>query len=175
VPTEAENAVREAPLSVASDRSTVKTVLRRLQGTDSGPITDILAIEEPLELQLGFGAVDQRQMKSISVTMRTPGNDFELAVGFLMTEGVIKDAADIAEIVYVSGRTENSSASQDRSESAILPYQPERNIVRLELQPDVTVSLANLERNFYTTSSCGICGKASLLALRTVCPAPECQ
>jgi formate dehydrogenase assembly factor FdhD len=109
-------------------------------------------------------------MKSISVTMRTPGNDFELAVGFLMTEGVIRDAADIAEIVYVSGRTGNTSVSQEQSESAILPYQPERNIVRLELQPEVPVSLANLERNFYTTSSCGICGKASLLALRTVCP-----
>jgi FdhD protein len=170
VPIEAENAVREAPLSVAGDRSTVKTALRRLQGADSRLITDILAVEEPLELQLGFGAVDQRQMKSISVTMRTPGNDFELAVGFLMTEGVIRDAADIAEIVYVSGRTGNTSVSQEQSESAILPYQPERNIVRLELQPEVPVSLANLERNFYTTSSCGICGKASLLALRTVCP-----
>ena len=52
----------------------------------------------------------------------------------------------------------------------VMQYQPERNIVRVELEPDVTVSMANLERNFYTTSSCGICGKASLLALRTVCP-----
>ena len=56
------------------------------------------------------------------------------------------------------------------TEGLVLPYQPERNIVRVDLEPDVLVSLSNLERNFYTTSSCGICGKASLLALRTVCP-----
>ena len=55
-------------------------------------------------------------------------------------------------------------------DAAVLPYQPERNIVQVKLAPDVSVSMANLERNFYTTSSCGICGKASLLALRTVCP-----
>jgi FdhD protein len=57
-----------------------------------------------------------------------------------------------------------------KSKKSALPYQPRRNIVRVELAADVEVSLANLERNFYTTSSCGICGKASLLALQTVCP-----
>jgi FdhD protein len=53
----------------------------------------------------------------------------------------------------------------------LCPINPRKNVVRVELAPDVKVSLANLERNFYTTSSCGICGKASLLALQTVCPA----
>src|SRR5258705_4300798 len=59
---------------------------------------------------------------------------------------------------------------EPRDCGAALPYQPRRNIVRIELAPDVSVSLAHINRNFYTTSSCGICGKASLLALRSVCP-----
>src|SRR5258705_7949565 len=59
---------------------------------------------------------------------------------------------------------------EPRDCGAALPYQPRRNIVRIELAPDVSVSLAHINRNFYTTSSCGICGKASLLALQTVCP-----
>jgi FdhD protein len=127
-----------------------------------------------LEIQLCYGTADARRIKSISVTMRTPGHDFELAAGFLMTEGVVSDSADISEIFYASGRPNSAdSPPQDlnKSDDLILPYQPERNVVRVELVPDVSVSLANLERNFYTTSSCGICGKASLLALRTVCPA----
>ena len=90
-----------------------------------------------------------------------------------MTEGVVRDSADISEIFYASGRSgvaEPLPRDVNESDDLILPYQPERNIVRIELSADVPVSLANLERNFYTTSSCGICGKASLLALRTVCP-----
>jgi FdhD protein len=58
-------------------------------------------VEEPLGIQLGYGTADARHIKSISVTMRTPGHDFELAAGFLMTEGVVRDSADIGEIFYV--------------------------------------------------------------------------
>jgi FdhD protein len=161
----------------AADRSISKTVVCRFTGVDVHDQLDILAVEEPLEIQLGYGPVAGRKVKSISVTMRTPDYDFELAAGFLMTEGVVRDVDDVAEIRYISGppvgdNLETSSREQrSLSESTeILPYQPERNIVRVELAPDVEVSMANLERNFYTTSSCGICGKASLLALRTVCP-----
>jgi len=116
--------------------------------------------------------LNSRRLKSISVTMRTPGHDFELAAGFLMTEGVVRDSAEIERIRYVAARPTPVEAADERSQegSAVLQYQAERNVVRVELLPDVSVSLANLERNFYTTSSCGICGKASLLALRTVCP-----
>jgi FdhD protein len=151
-------------------RAFVATRIRKVRGHFSDSSEDTLAVEEPLEIQLGYGPAGARATKSISVTMRTPGYDFELAAGFLMTEGVVRDSADIEEIVYApEGKREPASDHDDTG--TILPYQPGRNIVRVELAPDVTVSLANLERNFYTTSSCGICGKASLLALQTVCPA----
>jgi len=85
-----------------------------------------------------------------------------------MTEGVIRDVSDIEQIVHP---TDNLATEPgDGYRRSALPYRPERNIVRVELAPEVKLSLANLERNFYTTSSCGICGKASLLALQTVCP-----
>jgi len=129
---------------------------------------DAVVVEEPLEIQLVYGAADHRKAKSISITMRTPGNDVELAAGFLMTEGVIQTANDIEQIAY---------ARHPLSESAQFPLIPDtskpnskHNIVRADLAANVTVGLASLQRNFYTTSSCGICGKASLLALRTVCP-----
>ncbi len=108
-------------------------------------------------------------MKSISVTMRTPGHDFDLAAGFLMTEGVVRDVNDIDHIFYTSHKI-MQDIEEGRRTLTTLPYRPEKNIVRVELSTSATVSLANLERNFYMTSSCGICGKASLLALQTVCP-----
>jgi FdhD protein len=100
--------------------------------------------------------------------MRTPGNDFDLAAGFLMTEGVIRDANDIRQIT-----NDGDSLSEDNPPAQVMgSLKPgsKQNVVRVELGTDVEVSMANLQRNFYTTSSCGICGKASLLALRTVCP-----
>jgi FdhD protein len=155
------------------DRSTVETFVSRFVGEEPRIAADVIAVEEPLEIQLAYGPSDARRVKSISVTMRTPGHDFELAAGFLMTEGVIADSLDIGDIFYTSGRSDvidPLSQPIHSTEGLILPYQPERNIVRVDLEPDVLVSLSSLERNFYTTSSCGICGKASLLALRTVCP-----
>src|ERR1700730_3286330 len=153
-----------------SGRAVVETSVERVTGLDSRQAEDSLAVEEPLEIQLAYGPADARAMRSISVTMRTPSYDFELAAGFLMTEGVVRDVNDIDEIVYAA---ENNAPIpgeiQDRNSA--LPYEPRKNVVRVELAPDVEVSLANLERNFYTASSCGICGKASLLALRIVCPA----
>jgi FdhD protein len=100
--------------------------------------------------------------------MRTPGNDFDLAAGFLMTEGVIQDPNDIEQIAY-AGQPFTEEKSSPRTMDA-LKLGSRQNIVRVDLGTDVAVSLATLQRNFYTTSSCGICGKASLLALRTVCP-----
>ena len=127
-------------------------LVERYDGAQFESTPDVLAVEEPLEIRLAFGPAEARRVKPISVTMRTPGNDAELAVGFLMTEGVVRDEDDIDAVVTVE-------AGEDTG-----------NIVRVELAAHVEVNMAGLERNFYTTSSCGICGKASLLALRSVCP-----
>lgn len=110
---------------------------------------DMLAAEEPLEMRMSFYDSGHRMQKSISITMRTPGNDFELVTGFLFTEGIIKSVNDIDAIKHCNGLHEN--------------------LVRIELKDDVEVELARLERNFYTTSSCGVCGKSSIEAVKTIC------
>src|SRR6202040_277949 len=96
----------------------------RVTGFASQTVEEMLAVEEPLEIQLGYGAAQSLAVNSISVTMRTPGNDFELAAGFLMTEGVVRDVNDIGRIAYAAVGT----------------------VVRVDLSADVTVSLSNLER-----------------------------
>jgi FdhD protein len=150
-------------------RALVSVMAERVTGFTSQTAEETLAVEEPLEIQLGYGAAESRAVKSISVTMRTPGYDFDLAAGFLMTEGVVRDVNEIERIAY-AGTGNIDEPAENSTAGAVLPYQPRKNIVRVELATDVTVSLANLQRNFYTTSSCGICGKASLLALQSVCP-----
>jgi FdhD protein len=159
----------ESPADSETSRALHQVTIEKVSGLNSSQTQDTLAVEEPLEIQLAYGAPGARSVKSISVTMRTPGHDFDLAAGFLMTEGVVRDPNDIDQIVYAAGSISEIPAADNASQSS-LPYQPTKNVVRVELAPDVVVSLANLERNFYTTSSCGICGKASLLALQTVCP-----
>lgn len=133
----------------SAGRSVIETPVRSVTGIESVDGTETLVVEEPLEIQIAYGRVSERVVKQISVTMRTPGADFEMAAGFLLTEGVVRDANDISRI----------AAAGDGGD-----------MVRVELAPDVEINLPSLERNFYTTSSCGICGKASLLALRTVSP-----
>jgi FdhD protein len=152
-----------------TNRAAQQVAIEKVTGLNSHHAEDTLAVEEPLEIQLAHGPLNARSIKSISVTMRTPGHDFDLAAGFLMTEGVVRDSNDIDQIVYATGSISEVPAANGPTQSS-LPYQPTKNVVRVELAPDVVVSLSNLERNFYTTSSCGICGKASLLALQTVCP-----
>ena len=163
----AESAIVEREPVWTGPRSLVETAITQVVGSVGREERDLLAAEEPLEIQLGYGPVDDRKVKSISVTMRTPGDDFELAAGFLMTEGVVRDPNDIERIWY---STPYGGSGGEVREDAALAYQPLNNMVRVELAPNVEVSLANLQRNFYTTSSCGVCGKASLLALQTACP-----
>ncbi len=147
----------------SSSTAAVSTV--RIGPDGAAPFTDLLAVEEPLELRVAYGPPGSRQTKSITVTMRTPGNDAELAVGFLLSEGILDDSS---QILRIGGLTdEQLVAGQPHG---ALPPSTRANSILVELQPDVELRLATLERNFYTTSSCGICGKASLLALRTVCP-----
>ncbi|GAA0477520.1 formate dehydrogenase accessory sulfurtransferase FdhD [Streptomyces olivaceiscleroticus] len=106
---------------------------------------DTLVAEEPLEIRLGG--------KPLAITMRTPGDDFALAAGFLVSEGVLSSADELANIVYCAGATEDGSNTY--------------NVVDVQLAPGVTLPDISLERNVYTTSSCGLCGKASLDAVRT--------
>ncbi len=114
---------------------------------------DSVAVEEPLEIRLGYSTPDGRATRSVSITMRTPGNDNELAAGFLFSESIIRTADDIASIETCGPPAPDSG---------------NHNIVKVELKPDVTVDLARLQRHFYTTSSCGVCGKTSLDALRVI-------
>jgi FdhD protein len=155
------------PLNNADD-SMLQTTVERVAGQISHRMMDSLAIEEPLEIQLTYGPSNARQTRSISVTMRTPGNDFDLAAGFLMTEGVIRDAIDIEQIVHAGDSFSDGTQSPQAMDA--LKLGSKQNTVRVDLAADVVVNVGSLQRNFYTTSSCGICGKASLLALRTVCP-----
>ncbi|MGI8638389.1 MAG: formate dehydrogenase accessory sulfurtransferase FdhD [Pyrinomonadaceae bacterium] len=114
--------------------------------------SDALAVEEPLEIRLGFIENGRATHKSVSITMRTPGDDFELAAGFLFTEGIVKSADQINKIQHcgVPGKDSNL-----------------RNTVRVDLRADVTIDFKRLERHFYTSSSCGVCGKTSIEALQT--------
>jgi FdhD protein len=146
-------------------------ILRMTRG-EIATFKDAVAVEEPLEIQLVYGAANDRKVKSISITMRTPGNDDELAAGFLMTEGVVRDAAHIASIGAPSA-VNTELHSKANSTRVSVPTGMRSQVIQVELSPDIEVSMSTLERNFYTTSSCGVCGKASLLALRTLCPLPQ--
>ena len=154
-------------------RGSRATLVNRFDGMRFHSQPDLVAIEEPLELRLAYGPAGARAVKSISVTMRTPGHDAELAAGFLVTEGLVSDESHIDSIVVgISEDSEPASVIELRDGVDEIAFESSKgsNVITVALAPHVEVSVSNLQRNFYTTSSCGICGKASLLALRTVCP-----
>ena len=150
-----------------------EVTVRRFAESASTDVPDSVAVEEPLEIRIEYGPRDVRATKSISVTMRTPGSDAELAVGFLLTEGVIRDADDVDTIASSNFSPDDASRLDPElhDHSILRTKRGAPNIVTVELRPHIEVNTAALARNFYTTSSCGVCGKASLLALRAVCPA----
>nr|WP_107911315.1 formate dehydrogenase accessory sulfurtransferase FdhD [Streptomyces chartreusis] len=126
-----------------------RRVLRIRDGaTSTRP--DTLVAEEPLEIRLNG--------KPLAITMRTPGDDFALAAGFLVSEGVLARAEEVANIVYCAGATSDGANTY--------------NVVDVRLAPGVPLPDITLERNVYTTSSCGLCGKASLDAVRTAASVP---
>ena len=129
--------------------SVVSVAVRPMSAGDAAELRDdVVAVEEPMEIRVMSGP--DRRTKSVSVTMRTPGHDFELAVGFLYAEGLLRNEREIDAIAFCGPPP---------------PGKAQSNIVRVELDPRVDLDLVKLQRNFYSTSSCGICGKASLDAL----------
>ena len=111
---------------------------------------DLVAVEEPLEIRVAFGPADQRRSKSLAITMRTPGNDIELATGFLLSENVIQTANQIQKTEHVGPSPEHGTHG---------------NTLIIDLDPSVDFSVDQLQRHFYMTSSCGVCGKASIEAV----------
>ncbi len=120
----------------------------KVQGDTVTRRNDRVVTEEPMEIRLVAGG----QTQTVAVTMRTPGNDFELAAGFLFGEGVLTDADQIASIGYC------------RSDD--FPAEQLYNIVTVDLRDPRTVDLAHLQRHFQMSSACGVCGKASIEAIQ---------
>lgn len=125
-------------------RVTARRPVRRLTAGKAVTRPETLAVEEPLEIRVNGAAV--------TVTMRTPGSDFELAQGFLLTEGVIANRDDVLSIRYCDGRDVDGANTY--------------NVLDVTLAAGVEPPGLDVTRNFYTTSSCGVCGKASLEAVR---------
>lgn len=127
--------------------------ITRIEQGATSAVHDILVSEEPLEIRLGHGPLDGRREFRLSVTMRTPGSDEELALGFLLTEGIIDSASRIVRVAPCENVKEEERG----------------NVVRVELRPEVEVDAGRWQRNFYTTSSCGVCGKSSIDAVHAEC------
>ncbi|GGZ56778.1 formate dehydrogenase accessory sulfurtransferase FdhD [Streptomyces subrutilus] len=126
-------------------RVTERRRVVRIRNGTTGVRPDTLVAEEPLEIRLNG--------KPLAITMRTPGDDFALAVGFLVSEGVLARPGEVRAVTYCEGAAEDGSNTY--------------NVVNVQLASGVPVPDITLERNVYTTSSCGLCGKASLDAVRT--------
>ena len=115
---------------------TVRAKVKKITSSQAEVVDDIVVVEEPLEIQLSFVNSGRRVVRSVSITMRTPGQDNELAVGFLYTEGVLQNPADVEEVCEL-----------------------ENNKVCVVLRDAIKVDFNQLSRHFYTSSSCGVCGK----------------
>ncbi|HWJ81629.1 MAG TPA: formate dehydrogenase accessory sulfurtransferase FdhD [Nocardioides sp.] len=126
-------------------RVTVRRPVLRVRSGELSQRADTLVAEEPMEIRVGGGP--------LAVTMRTPGHDFDLALGFLVSEGVVQQAEDVVAVRYCAGAAADGTNTY--------------NVVEVVLDPAVPAPDASARRNFLTTSSCGLCGKASLDAVRT--------
>jgi FdhD protein len=132
------------PLTAHPDPALATVGVCRVSDSGSMVQPDLLAVEEPLEVRLGHDVGGRRVHAAVSITMRTPGHDHELAAGFLYTEGIVVAREQVAG-VRACGLG---------------------NVVRVDLAKGVGVDLSRLERHFYTSSSCGVCGKTSLEAVQ---------
>jgi len=130
---------------ISPRRASAKFDIRRVRAEGAREVRDTVAVEEPLEIRVRPAGAEET---AVAVTMRTPGHDFELAAGFLFSEGLVANRPEIAELSYCAD---------------VEPQQ--YNIVTARLRPGASFNPSMLNRNFYATSSCGVCGKASLEAL----------
>ena len=130
-------------------KSTTSIKVKKITATSSIEANDFLAIEEPLEIQLAWKEDGIEKQKSISITMRTPGHDVDLAIGFLFTEGIIQSPQQITEAAHLP--------SWDPA--------TKENRILLVLDDKTQIDFKKLERHFYTSSSCGVCGKSSIDAV----------
>ncbi|MEN8247475.1 MAG: formate dehydrogenase accessory sulfurtransferase FdhD [Bacteroidota bacterium] len=121
--------------------------IRRILADKVTEENDLVVVEEPLEIRIGYGSDSDRKQSSITVTMRTPGDDELLCMGFLYSEGIISSLSDVLSAKYCKNIGQEPGGD---------------NIMRVELIPNVKVEIEKIERNFYTNSSCGVCGKASI-------------
>lgn len=133
-------------MTQGSKRSSVRIDVHRHESGRWNGHPDVVAVEEPMEIRLDFPAGERRTELPVSVTMRTPGDDFLLAAGFLFGEGIVHDRAAILDLRYCRDVTPQ-----------------EFNVVTVRVRDPVDPAL--LTRNFYMTSSCGVCGKASIEAV----------
>lgn len=142
-----------------STQAVSRTEIRRVvAGSVTEDSADVLAVEEPLEIRLGFPDSTHR---AISITMRTPGDDGELAAGFLFTEGIVQRPEQIKQIRHCGLKIGTRTGAIERAAAL------NSNTIRVDLNEGVDVDFKRLERHFYTTSSCGVCGKSSIDALHS--------
>lgn len=132
--------------------TTRRPVTKITLGGDPVRRSDTLAVEEPLEIRVGG--------TSLAITMRTPGNDVELAAGFLVSEGVISAGEHFRGAIHCGGPGTGGPLAGNTENTY--------NVLDVTLGAGVAPPDPDLARNFYTTSSCGICGKASIEAVETV-------
>ena len=135
-------------------RSARRKPIRAVMGDRAREAEDEVAAEEPLEIRVLTLDGGRPVRHSIAVTMRTPGHDFELAAGFLFSEGIVASPDSVRNIAYCQG----------------LPEESQENVVNVTLAPGTPFDPERFSRNVYTTSSCGICGKASIEMVRAICP-----
>ncbi|MFK7920517.1 MAG: formate dehydrogenase accessory sulfurtransferase FdhD [Bacteroidia bacterium] len=111
------------------------------------PVSDLIAVEEPLQILLQYGSKSARKERPLTITMRTPGQDFELAMGLLLSEGLIESPDEVMSMRYCE--QVKDPAEQD-------------NVLRVSMQPDWEGEIERMERNFYSSGSCGVCGKTAI-------------
>jgi len=133
---------------ISPGRGTTPVKVVKYDGNKRTQRKDVVAVEEPLEIRVEDLVDGARRTTTVSITMRTPGDDFPLVAGFLSGEGLLAGPEEISEISYCMGE------------------EPQQyNIVVVRLKPGVSFAPSGLDRNFYMTSSCGVCGKGSLEAI----------